>query len=218
MTIGSTGASGGPQEPDRPYGWNRPPTDPSPVLPRPPAMPPPAMGSRPVLVDPRLRPVQTSRVNAPASKSTAAPLIVLLAGAVMMIGSVTTWLTISFGGRSIGIAGTATSGGNGGLSSVNGWFTFTGGIILLLLGGLMFASNDRSLRQLATFISFASLAYAIYDLVRILNDISHYNSSISRIGLPSSVSTGVDVGFGLMLVLFAGLVALVASFITVQSS
>jgi hypothetical protein len=185
----------------------------------PPMMPPPSMGARPMYVDPRMGPVRPSRIaTSSALTSPATPFIVLLAGALMMIGSVTTWLTVSLGGHSLGVAGTDAAAGSGTLSSVNGWFTFTGGVVLLLVGGLMLVSAERSIRQLAAVVSFASLAYAIYDLIHILSDISNYNGFVHQGGLPSGLSINVTVGFGLILVLVAGVAAVVASVMAARSS
>jgi hypothetical protein len=221
MTTGLSGEAESQGIAEKPYGWNRPPAIPSPALPRPPSMPPPTMDVRPAYVDPRMGPFQPARVAAPVPKTTAAPLVVLISGALLMVGSVTTWLTVSLAGHSLGVSGTDASGASGTLSSVNGWFTFTGGVVLLLLGSLMLVSSDRTIRQLAIVVSFGSLAYALYDLIHILSDISNFNSdtkAILKTGIGATISPSVTVGYGLIVALVAGVAALVASCLAARSS
>jgi hypothetical protein len=85
---------------------------------------------------------------------------------------------------------------------VNGWITFTGGVVLVLLGGLMLVSSDRSLRWLALVVSFASLGFAIFDVVRIVDGISKDRSSVSKLGAVGLKIAGSEsIGFGLILLL-----------------
>ena len=85
---------------------------------------------------------------------------------------------------------------------VNGYVTFIGGIVLLVLGGLAMSSEETLLVALTTIASLAILVFAIYDMFRIVQKIS---------ALPASVNPSVSVGWGLICVLSAAVLAMIVS-------
>ena len=139
---------------------------------------------------------------------TLASFLVLVCGIVMMVGSVTAWVSATALGHKVSVTGTEITG----YTLLNGWFTFICGIALLVLGGLLAVSDDGAVRLLAILTAFTSLGLAVYDLVRVLHLISKAHSSASGLGSTGGLlSGGESVGFGLILVLVAATGAVLAS-------
>ena len=117
-----------------------------------------------------------------------------------MFGSVGTWVQVQ--GTS------ATSQLNGldqqvsVLIGVNGYVTFIGGIVLVILGGLALSSEETLLVVLTILVSLAVLVFSIFDVFRIVQKISQ---------LPASINPHVSVGWGLICVLSAAVLAMVVS-------
>ena len=138
---------------------------------------------------------------------TLASFLVLMSGIVMMVGSVTAWLTATALGHKVSITGTQITSG-----LLNGWFTFIAGITLLVLGGLLAVSDDAAVRLLAILASFTSLGLAVYDLIRVLHLTSKAHPPASGVGsIGGLLSGGEGLGFGLILVLVAATGAVLAS-------
>lgn len=95
------------------------------------------------------------------NKVGASSLILFVCGILVMVGSVTAWVTVHSFGHTGSVTGTQLSGVDS-LGIVNGWFTFTGGVALLVLGGLMVVSTEVSVRVLAILVALATLGFAIY--------------------------------------------------------
>jgi hypothetical protein len=83
----------------------------------------------------------------------------------------------------------------------------------------MLVSSDRSLRLLALLVSLASLGFAIYDVVRIVDGISKDRSSVSKLGpVGLKIAGSESIGFGLILLLVAAVGALLATLVEMRSN
>lgn len=131
---------------------------------------------------------------------------------MVIVGSLTPWVTLSATGNRISF-----DGNQAGLSTlmgaaVNGWFTFAAGIALLLVGALMVASGERAWRLLAVLIALVTLGLSAYDTARVAYKVSEGVTHPQ--GLPSSVARILtrtshgSVGFGLVVLLAAAVGAL----------
>ncbi len=156
-----------------------------------PYVPPPALQRR------------SERPPTPATFSLAV-LLLMVSGIALMYGSVGTWIHVQ---GTLGIADfhVSINGIDQGVTTligVNGWATFTGGVVLLVFGGLVMSNEETLLAVLTTVVSLAVLIFAIYDMFRIVQKISQ---------LPASVNPSVSVGWGLICVLSAAVLAMIVS-------
>ena len=98
-----------------------------------------------------------------------AVLVTMVCGVALMFGSVGTWVQVQ--GTS------ATSQLNGldqqvsVLIGVNGYVTFIGGIVLVILGGLALSSEETLLVVLTILVSLAVLVFSIFDVFRVVQKI-----------------------------------------------
>ena len=146
---------------------------------------------------------RTAPSSAPATFSLAV-LLTVVSGIALMFGSVGTWVQIK-GAVDIVNFHVSILGNDQAISTligVNGYVTFIGGIVLLVLGGLALSSEERLLVILTTVVSVAVSVFAIYDMFRIVQKISQ---------VPASASPGVSVGWGLICVLSAAVLAMIVS-------
>lgn len=164
---------------------------------------PPRLSANPYVQTAIASPVRPPRKIATATFSVAV-LLTVVAGIALMYGSVGTWIqvngsvgTIHFSASLNGIDQGITT-----LIGINGYVTFIGGIVVLVLGGLALSSEDRLLVILTTLVTLAVLIFAIYDMFRIVQKIE---------ALPASVLTHVNVGWGLICVLSAAALAMIVS-------
>jgi len=137
--------------------------------------------------------------------------VLMMASAItLMFGSVGSWihLTGSVGilGLHLNINGLDPAISN--LISVNGYVTFIGGIVLLVLAGLALTNDDLLLAILTALIAVATLVFAVYDMFRIVQKVSQVTTS------PGS---SVSVGWGLIAVLSAAVVAMVVALVRLAS-
>ena len=139
-----------------------------------------------------------------ASSLTPGILFLVLAAVLMIVGSIGDWATAHIGPLSIGASGTdsAVSQSYG----VNGWVTFALAMILILLAVLMSVSEDATLRSVTVLISVVSLGFTLYFFSRVLHDV--LKSQPTRFG---PLGAGVDVGWGIVLLLIAALGAFAAA-------
>jgi len=128
-------------------------------------------------------------------------LLIMVAGVALMVGSVYTWIHVSgtlgivnFHASVNGIDQSVTN-----LIGVNGWVTFIGGVVLLVFGGLSLSSEEMLLAVLSAVVSLVVVVFAIYDMFRVVQKISQ---------LPSVASSSVSVGWGLICVLSAAVLAI----------
>jgi len=133
-------------------------------------------------------------------------LLLLACGIGLMYGSVGEWIHVS-GSLSVvdfhvsinGIDPTVST-----LIGVNGWVTFIGGILLVIFACFEMTSEEALLSILTTIIAFVTAIFAIYDMFRMVQKISQ---------VPSAVSADVSVGWGLICVLAAAVVALLVALV-----
>ncbi len=138
-------------------------------------------------------------------------LLLVLAAVAMMVGSVTTWISSSssFGGSSVlgGVSGTgqsvstALSGVDAGISTLiglNGYITLIAAVVVLVFAGLMAVSDDQSVRLVGCLFAFVSLGLSIFAVVRLVQKINDAHPSHG---------VSVNVGWGVILVLGAAVVA-----------
>jgi hypothetical protein len=148
-------------------------------------------------------PARLARSPAPATLSVGVFLTVV-AGIALMYGSVGTWIQIngSVGAVHLSASLNGIDQGITNLIGMNGYVTFIGGIVVLVLGGLALSSEERLLVILTTLVTLAALVIAMYDTVRTVQKIQ---------ALPVNVQPHVSVGWGLICVLSAAVLAMVIS-------
>lgn len=127
-------------------------------------------------------------------------LLLLVCGVALMYGSVGAWVHVS---GSVGIADlhVSVNGIDSSVSTligVNGWVTFIGGILIVIFACFEMTSEELQLSILTSIIAAATTVFAIYDMFRIVQKISQ---------VPSTSATNVSVGWGLICVLSAAVLA-----------
>ncbi len=128
---------------------------------------------------------------------------------LLILGSFTPWITVSFANQSLSAAGTDSSISD--LIGINGWITFSAGILLFVLVCMMVVSGEPLFRTLALVIALVTAGVAIYDLVRILQKISQA-SSPSVNGIPvSGLRPDNSIGWGLIVVVIGAIGALICA-------
>ncbi|MGA2472537.1 MAG: hypothetical protein ABSG39_03450 [Acidimicrobiales bacterium] len=137
-------------------------------------------------------------------------LLVIISGIALMFGSVGSWVKVT---GSVGIAAfhlsiNGTDPGISTLISVNGYVTFIGGIVLLVFAGLAMTNDDLLLAILTALVAAATLVFAIYDMFRIVQKISNVTTS------PGS---SISVGWGLICVLSAAILAMIVTLVRLFS-
>ena len=148
-------------------------------------------------------PARPARTPAPATLSVGVFLTVV-AGIALMYGSVGTWIQINGSVGTVHLSASLNGIDQGitNLIGINGYVTFIGGIVVLVLGGLALSSEERLLVILTTLVTLAVLIVAIYDMVRTVQKIQ---------ALPASVQPHVSVGWGVICVLSAAVLAMIIS-------
>ncbi len=137
-------------------------------------------------------------------------LLVIVSGIALMFGSVGAWVKVT---GSVGIAGfhlsiNGTDPGISTLISVNGYVTFIGGVVLLVFAGLALTNDDLLLAILTAVVAAATLVFAAYDMFRIVQKISN---------VTTSAGSNVSVGWGLICVLSAAVLAMIVSLVRLFS-
>ncbi len=121
-------------------------------------------------------------------------------GIALMYGSVGSWVHVS---GSVGIADFHVSF-NGTdpvvstLISVNGWATFIGGILIVIFACFEMTSDELALDIFTAVVAALTTVLAIYDMFRIVQKINQ---------VPTSGVANVSVGWGLICVLSAAVLA-----------
>lgn len=126
--------------------------------------------------------------------------LLLVCGIALMYGSVGAWVHVT---GSVGIADLRVSvnGIDPGVSTligVNGWVTFIGGVLIVIFACFEMTSEELQLGILTTVFAAVTAIFAIYDIFRIVQKISQ---------VPASLSADVSVGWGLICVLSAAVLA-----------
>jgi hypothetical protein len=161
------------------------------------------------------RDVRLSQRNAAAVQPRAAVTVrpavggLFLCSILLIVGSFTPWITVSFAGRSISGSGTDISISHEFL--VNGWFTFSAGALLFILACMIVSSGDAFFHSMAVLFSLLSAAFGIYALVRILQSISQALPSTLNAGPLQAVKPDAGVGWGLIVVLIGSAGAVVCA-------
>jgi hypothetical protein len=127
-------------------------------------------------------------------------LLLLVCGIALMYGSVGEWVHV---GGSVGVANfhASINGIDQGISTlitVNGWATFIGGILVVIFACFEMTSEELQLSILTTVVAAVTAIFAIYDMFRVVQKISQ---------VPSTLSADVSVGWGLICVLSAAVLA-----------
>ena len=133
-------------------------------------------------------------------------LFLLVCGIGLMYGSVGEWIHIS---GSVGVANFHASfnGIDQGISAligINGWVTFIGGTLIVIFACFEMTSEELQLGILTTLITAATAVFAIFDMFRIVQKISQ---------VPASASANISVGWGLICVLSAAVLALLIAIV-----
>ncbi len=145
---------------------------------------------------------------APRASVTAGVAGLMFCSLLLILGSFTPWLTIGFGNTTTSVAGTDSSISD--LIGVNGWITFSAGIVLFILVCMLVISAEPLFRSVALVVALAAAGFAVYDLVRIIQKISQAASSSSS-GLGAAFRTDNHVGWGLIVAVVGGVGALVCA-------
>jgi hypothetical protein len=148
-------------------------------------------------------PARRAHTPAPATLSVGVFLTVVT-GIALMYGSVGTWIQVngSVGAVHFSASLNGIDQGITTLIGINGYVTFIGGIVVLVLGALALSSEERLLVILTTLVTLAVLVIAIYDMFRTVQKIQ---------ALPVTVQPHVSVGWGLICVLSAAVLVMVIS-------
>jgi hypothetical protein len=154
----------------------------------------------------------------PTTAPLAAQFALLVSGALVVVGSVTSWVSVSVFGHSISVAGTASSISTA--ISINGWITVALGIVLVILGGLVMASSSPpTLRTLAAVTSAIAFGFSTYFVVRILQELSKAHAAIARnAAFGRSLGVSEHIGWGLVLLLIAAVAAAISSAVALRSN
>ena len=137
-------------------------------------------------------------------------LLMVVCGIALMFGSVGSWISVT---GSVGVAGfhvsiNGTDPGISTLISVNGYVTFIGGIVLLVLAGVALTNDELLLAILTAVAAAATLVFAVYDMFRIVQKISQVHTS---------AASNVSVGWGLITVLSAAVLAMLVALVRLAS-
>jgi len=124
----------------------------------------------------------------------------LVCGIALMYGSVGSWVHVSgnFGVANFHASINGTDPGVSALIGVDGWVTFIGGILLVVFACFAMTSEELQLAIFTAIIAGATAVFAIYDMFRIVQKISQ---------VPASAGANVSVGWGLICVLSAAVLA-----------
>jgi hypothetical protein len=135
----------------------------------------------------------------------------LISSVLVIVGSFTPWITISFAGLSISASG--TDSGISDAIGVNGWITFSGGVLLLVFVCMAAVSADAVFRTLALMTAVVVTGFAVYDLVRIAQKVSQVSPGHPTFnGTPiTAFQASAGVGWGLIVVVIGALGALLCA-------
>jgi hypothetical protein len=148
--------------------------------------------------------------SAPATLSLGI-LLLMVSGITLMYGSVGSWVKVtgSVGGAAFFHASiNGIDPGVSNLIGLNGYVTFIGGIVLLTFAGLAMTNDDMLLAILTAVVTAAILVFAIYDMFRVVQKLSQ---------VTTSAGSSVSVGWGLIAVLSAAVVAMVVALVRLAS-
>ena len=127
-----------------------------------------------------------------------------------MYGSVGSWVQVT---GSVGVANfhASINGIDPSISTligVNGWPTFIGGILIVIFACFEMTSNEVMISVFTTIVAAVATVFAVYDMFRIVQKISQ---------VPTLANGNVSVGWGLICVLGAAVLALLATLVRLVS-
>ena len=143
-----------------------------------------------------------------------------ICGVLLILGSVTPWVTVSLANQSMSVQGIDITISHSFL--VNGWFTLPIGILLLLLTFLGVTSGEPFIRVMLVLLSLAAAAVAVYAVVRILQAIAQSSAPmvngvpIKPIKLP--VQPNASVGWGLIVLLIGAVGAVLCALMEAKAT
>lgn len=152
------------------------------------------------------------------SKSRSAPatvnlgiLLMIVSAIALIYGSVGSWVRVTGSVAGVALLHLSVNGTDPGVSTligVNGYATFVGGIVLLVFAGLAMTNDDFLLAILTAIVAAVVLVLAVYDMFRIVQKISL---------VTTSNGSTISVGWGLIMVLSAAVLAMVVSLVRLAS-
>ena len=154
-------------------------------------------------------PLGTAENQRPAATLTAGIAGLFISGVLLIVGSVTAWITLSFGLGSVSASGTSISLSHSFV--VNGWFTLCAGILLVVLAAMIFVSGDPLYRSLGLLISLVAAGCAMYALVRILQLTSQIHTPTFNNTAVNAIKQNAGVGWGLIVALIGAIGAVVCA-------
>ena len=140
---------------------------------------------------------------------TAGAIGLLVCSLLLVLGSLTPWISVSLGSVHGTIAG--TDAGISSLIGVNGWVTFAAGTILFVLAGLTMLSGEGMFSRVALLVSLIAGGLAVYDLIRILQKTPTFAASVHGFFQESGLSPDANVAYGLIIVVVASFGAVCTS-------
>jgi hypothetical protein len=168
------------------------------------AAPPPA---RPRLSGNPYAPVSTfAKPTATGVTFSLGVFVLLVCGIALMYGSVGSWVHVSgnFGVANFHASINGTDPGISTLIGVDGWVTFIGGVLLVVFACFAMTSEELQIAIFTAIIAAATSVFAIYDMFRIVQKISQ---------VPASAGANVSVGWGLICVLSAAVLAMLIAIV-----
>lgn len=132
--------------------------------------------------------------------------LLLVCGVALMYGSVGAWVHVS---GNVGVANfhaslNGTDPGITNLIRVNGWVTFIGGVLVVIFACFAMTSEELQPAIFTVIITFVTAVFAAYDMFRIVQKISQ---------VPASAGANISVGWGLICVLSAAVLALLIAIV-----
>jgi Protein of unknown function (DUF2510) len=126
---------------------------------------------------------------------------------LLILGSFTPWVGLSLAGHNV-VSAAGTDSSVSQLIGVNGWITFSAGLLLFMLTCMIIDSGEPIFRSLTLVLALAAAGVAAYDLVRILQTITR-SAPTSAVSFTQALQPGARIGWGLMVVVVGGVGALV---------
>jgi hypothetical protein len=179
-------------------------------------VPPAAAGDGAPAPAPR-PPANVYAPQAASPRSSSAPvalsigtLLLAVSGIALMYGSVGTWVNVSGSVRAtdfhLSVDGTNPIISH--LIGIDGYATFIGGIVLLVFAAVAMTNDDRFLSIFVAVVAGVVTVLAVYDMFRMVQKISQ---------VTTSAGSSVSVGWGLICVLAAAVLAFVVALTQVVS-
>ncbi|HEX6393932.1 MAG TPA: hypothetical protein VFZ97_10850 [Acidimicrobiales bacterium] len=148
---------------------------------------------------------------------TASRVVLLLTGVLLIVGSVSPWISVSLFGNTVSVDGTDRAISNA--ITMNGWITVALGIVMILVGTLMMTSSQTVLQLLALSVSAMALAFTTYFVVRVVQELSRADAATARFSLVGrSVPVHEHIAWGLILLLVAAVVGVIGSGVDFRES